>query len=65
MASAGWEQSKPLAAQLSLMEPGCGFTRGYVPTEERDLEVLMAHVRNCQDCQAESYLVLPGSVAAA
>lgn len=48
------------------MEPGCNFTRGFVPTDAvPEALILLAHVRNCDDCQHESYLVLPATFSGA
>ncbi len=47
------------------MEPACGFCRGFVPSEQNAEEILLTHLRNCADCQAETYLMLPSAMALA
>lgn len=42
------------------MEPGCAFARNYVPAENAE-PIVLTHVRNCPDCQEESFLMLRGA----
>lgn len=56
--------AKRPAAQRVVMEPGCSFARNFVPTENAD-PVVVAHVRNCADCQDETFLMIASSALSA
>jgi hypothetical protein len=64
MGAFGSGRDKTPAAPRLAMDVGCNFTRGYTPTSEPDTEILLAHVKNCEDCQAESYVLIRGHYAA-